>query len=254
MPVISLVNAKGGSGKTTTSFLLADRFSAAGYNTCLVDTDPNGAINTWNEGRGPDQGKAPFDVIHVVEERDIVSTLQNASSKYEIVIVDTEGTAHVSVTRVLSRTHLALLPLNGSILDAHQAARVVELVTREAEMLRMHIEFRLLFSRLGAAVMTKSTKDLREDMKGAGLPVMDNYLNERRAYRDVFQYSCTLSELLANASADHAQAVELEKKTLANSLKKQIEGYEKAIVNADQLVHEVIDLLADMAASGKAAE
>lgn len=254
MAVISLVNAKGGSGKTTTSFVLADRFSALGYNTCLVDTDPNGAIQKWREGRGESLGSAPFDVIHVIEEREIVAALQKASEFYDLVIVDTEGTAHVSVTRVLSRTHLAILPLNGSFLDAQQAARVADLVVSEAEMLRTHIEYRLMFSRLSAAVQSNTSRDLREQMQEHNLPLMNSFLTERRAYRDVFQFNRTLGELVEASQNDETVSSELGRKTDERKFRTQKEGYIKSIENADKIANEVIELLKEMEAAGEVLE
>lgn len=43
--IISLINQKGGCGKSSTCFHLAGAFSQAGYNVLLVDADPQGSLS-----------------------------------------------------------------------------------------------------------------------------------------------------------------------------------------------------------------
>lgn len=247
MPVISLINAKGGSGKTTTAMILADRISARGNSVFLLDTDPNGACMTWQDRRDPDLGKPKFRIEHVLKDGEIVRAIEDAQRQYDFVIIDTEGRANLAITRVLSRTHLALLPMNGSILDADQAHRIVTLVETEAEMMRLHIEYRLMFSRLPAAVQTRSTKDLRDMMGQGDFPLLDSALNERRAFRDMFQFNRSLDELLAGVEEDLKTAVALEKKTHIRRLTDQKSGYTKAVANADAVVEEIVGVMAQMA-------
>ncbi len=54
MKTISIVNQKGGCGKTTTSVNLAAAFAEKGYRTLLIDLDPQGH-STIGLGYGPDE-------------------------------------------------------------------------------------------------------------------------------------------------------------------------------------------------------
>ena len=47
MSSIMVINAKGGSGKTTISTNLASYFATNGYNVTLVDLDPQGSSTKW---------------------------------------------------------------------------------------------------------------------------------------------------------------------------------------------------------------
>ena len=47
MPVIVTGSAKGGSGKTTTTILLATQFAAGGLKVALLDGDPDGRMGEW---------------------------------------------------------------------------------------------------------------------------------------------------------------------------------------------------------------
>ena len=45
--IISIVNTKGGVGKTTTSMMLARAAFKAGYSARVWDTDPQGSATVW---------------------------------------------------------------------------------------------------------------------------------------------------------------------------------------------------------------
>ena len=51
MSTIMVINAKGGSGKTTISTNLAAYYANVGYNVTLVDLDPQGSALNWLASR-----------------------------------------------------------------------------------------------------------------------------------------------------------------------------------------------------------
>jgi len=51
MSSIMVINAKGGSGKTTISTNLASYFASNGYKVTLVDLDPQGSSTKWLSSR-----------------------------------------------------------------------------------------------------------------------------------------------------------------------------------------------------------
>ena len=50
--IISVLNQKGGSGKTTISSNLAHAIALDGHKVLLVDSDPQGSLRDWNEANG----------------------------------------------------------------------------------------------------------------------------------------------------------------------------------------------------------
>ena len=52
MTIISVLNQKGGSGKTTISSNLAHAIALDGHKVLLVDSDPQGSLRDWNEANG----------------------------------------------------------------------------------------------------------------------------------------------------------------------------------------------------------
>lgn len=249
MPVISFVNPKGGSGKTTNSFALAEQFALGGLSVCLLDTDPNGFAESWMNAR-VDEGlpAAPFDIEHEVETSRMVKCLKDLREKYDVVLVDTEGTANEATTRVLSRSHLVIIPLNPSYMDAEQAGRAVGLITEAEELLDYDIHYRIFFSRAPAMIRTATQSSIVTQLEAGGLKFLESQMSERRGFRDIFEFNRTLTELVDYARADYASAANGNERTEMRRLKGLIEGYEKCLDNAEVVVNEIVEVLKAIAA------
>ena len=48
MPIVSIANSKGGSGKTTLTTALAVNLARDGYSVAVIDADVNGTFATWH--------------------------------------------------------------------------------------------------------------------------------------------------------------------------------------------------------------
>lgn len=84
MNVISVVNLKGGSAKTTSTIYLAHAFAAMGMKVLVVDADPQGSSLSWS-----DMADFPFTVVAMPVKnlhRKLSGVLTN---DYDIVMIDT---------------------------------------------------------------------------------------------------------------------------------------------------------------------
>lgn len=245
MAVVAFVNPKGGSGKTTLSMVLAEQYAKQGLSVALIDTDPNGFHRTWKDRRGEGMDDPGFEIMFEPEESKVISILEQAAEDYDIVLVDTEGTASKTVTRVISRTHLVIIPMNPGAMDAEQAGRAVNLIKDDAHMLGREIDFRLIFSRT-KTVMSRSHKNLIEELSQAGLPVLSKQMHDRAAFNEIFEYSATIAELIADAQSDHAEAEREGRKTAATAADKKAQSHMKAAANAEAVAGEISGVLKAM--------
>jgi chromosome partitioning protein len=205
MPIISFANPKGGSGKSTAALILALEF-ARETKVAVVDADPNTVIGDWKQKR-TDAGKSDLlTVVNRPTEEGMLKTLSHLSEDHDFIFVDLEGVASRLLSRALSRSHLVLIPLNPSPIDARLAASAVELVYQESEMLQREIPYRLVWSRYPAAVQTRSFKRIAEEIRLAELNILKTGLVERAAFRDIFEFGSTLDELEANQTSGLDQA------------------------------------------------
>jgi chromosome partitioning protein len=206
MPVISFANPKGGSGKSTLALVLALELSRQGASLAVVDADPNAVIADWATRRAKDGLKVPFSVVSRPKEADMVGTIGELTQSHDWVLIDLEGTASRLLSRALARSHLVLIPLNPSPIDARLAAAAVQLVLEESEALERAIPYRLIYSCYPAAVATRSFKRIDSEIRAEQLPLLEQGLVQRAAFRDIFDFAATLDELTEDKTSGLDQA------------------------------------------------
>ena len=125
MPTIVIASSKGGSGKSTTSALLASTLAEHGATVTAIDADINRPLSNW--ARHADIMDT-LTVLSGVNESTITDTIEEAAAKTQFVIVDLEGTASLTVGYAINRADLVIIPTQGSPLDAAETAKTVRLV------------------------------------------------------------------------------------------------------------------------------
>lgn len=208
MAVISVANPKGGAGKTTLALVLAMGFSKSS-SVAVIDADPNRIIGRWAEKRISAKRETPFTIVEAPKEKDLISTIAALESENDFVIIDLEGSASRMTTRAIVKSHLVLIPMNPSPVDAEMAAAAVSLISEEEEMLERRIPFRMVMSRTPAAFDSRSMKRILAEIDEAGLPVIPTRFNEMAAFRDIFEYGAMVDELdpATTSSLDRAKSL-----------------------------------------------
>ena len=216
MPVISFVSPKGGVGKTTSAVLLGGLLADKGAPVTLIDADPNQPVSSWAKLPGRPEN---LRVIRDVTQDTVIDVIEEEAQRSTFVICDLEGTASLTVSYAVSRSDLVLIPLQGSHLDAAQAARAVKLVRSTEKAIGRSVPFALFFNRVSTAIQPRTFRHIRDEFEAAGLPVLGATLQEREAFRAIFSFGGTVGGLtaaqasnlpaaLANVS-DFARAVTL---------------------------------------------
>ena len=136
MYVITFANPKGGSGKTTSAMLLAEQIAISGGRVAILDLDPNANILAWAQTREAEGRDVPFTVHARPQAEETVELIDSLSDEADYLIIDLEGSKDQIVTFALSRTDLCIIPLDGSPMEARQAAQAVRLVQTTANMIR----------------------------------------------------------------------------------------------------------------------
>jgi chromosome partitioning protein len=217
MPVISIANPKGGAGKSTTALVLGSTLAAQGATVTLIDCDPNRPIAAWAKG----SERPGLRVLSEISESQILSAIDAESAERQFVIVDLEGTASRMVSRAITRSDLILIPMQASAVDAAQAARAVGLVREEEQVVRRSIPYRVIFTRTSAAIPTRAEKSIVAEMQRNRIAMLTTHLNERAAFKALFEHRRTLAELDPAA----------------------VNGLPAAIGNANKMVGEVVQVV-----------
>jgi chromosome partitioning protein len=191
MPTIVFCSPKGGVGKTTSALLLANQIATA-YDVTVIDADPNQPIKTWAAaGHAPER----LAVISEVNENNIIDCIEEAAGKTPFVVVDLEGTAAKIVLLALSQADFAIIPVQGSQLDAEQASRAIRVIRQREKVTGRALPYAVLLTRTNPAIRTRTLSHIQQGLIAAGIPVMETELNEREAFRAVFSFQQPLSGL-----------------------------------------------------------
>ena len=237
MYVITFANSKGGSGKTTSALLLTEQIARSGGRVALLDLDPNANVVGWAGTRRENGRGLPFQVHARPPVEDIVALIDAQEGEVDYLVVDLEGSRDQVATYALSRTDLCVIPLDGSAMEARQAAQAVKLVQSTSKMIRRPIAHVLLFARTNAAFMTSDERDVRQVLEAGGSPVLAVSLARRAPYTRIFRDALLLGELPAIVEA------ELRGKT-ASVTSKALAQVTSAIGNAEAYAQAVINELA----------
>ncbi|MBU0781966.1 MAG: ParA family protein [Alphaproteobacteria bacterium] len=236
MYVITFANPKGGSGKTTSAILLAEQIATSGGRVAILDLDPNANILNWLRIREAEGRQTPFAVHARPQVEETVELIDQLAGQVDYLIVDLEGSKDQIVTFALSRTDLCVIPMDGSPMEARQAAQAVRLVQTTSSMIRAPIAYALLFTRTNAAFQTSDERDVRQEMEANDIAVLPVRIAKRAPYTRIFRDNVLLSELPAIVSD------ELKGKA-ASSIDKAQHQVAAAIENARDYAQVVVDAL-----------
>ncbi len=204
MPVIVMSSPKGGAGKTTAATILATELAQRGASVTIIDGDPNRNVVDWSK-----LGDVPptLSVVGDVTEETIVDQIEAASSTSAFVVIDLEGTANLMVSYAISMADFVLIPVQGSQMDAKQAARQIRLIRDQERVTRRKIPFAVIFTRTSPAVTPKTLRHIADRMVEMGVPVLRSQLYDREAFRALFSYGGTLEGLRSKGVSNLDTAV-----------------------------------------------
>jgi chromosome partitioning protein len=186
--IISLVNQKGGVGKTTIAINIGIGMARRNYKVGFLDTDPQGTASQWQTI----EGNVAFEVRRhpaPVSSGD----LTEADRNHGVLVIDTPPAIGEITQSVLEISDLAVIPLAPSVLDIWSSRTTIGMI-EEAKKVNPKLEGRLLVSR--KIPRTRLGRDGREAIAALEMDVFETEISQRIAYVEsmiagvsVFQYA-----------------------------------------------------------------
>ena len=195
MPTIVFASPKGGAGKSTSAVVLACELAHSGAEVVIIDADPNRPVSKWAKLEGK---PANLSVIADVTEASVIDEIEAWAARVPFVIVDLEGTASMTVAYAISRADLVVVPVQGSQLDAAEAAKAIKLIRQQEKAFARQILHTVLFTRTSTVIRPRLLGHIREELRAADVPIMLAQMHEREAFRAIFSFGGTLDTLLAS--------------------------------------------------------
>lgn len=182
---LAVVNLKGGSGKTVSSFFLATVLNRRGR-TLLVDCDPQGSTLSWSRLAEEDGGNGatqspPFAVMGL-PVKDVHRRIRPFEGDYEHIVFDTPPGELSIVRSALMAADVALIAVPPTPIDLDRVMPTLELVADVEEM--TGLRFHVLLTRVRR--ISREGRDTREAMAGMGLPLLEADIPALGFYSDSF--------------------------------------------------------------------
>lgn len=126
MPIIALSNLKGGTGKTTSSFCLAEALRRRGQTVEVYDLDPQGSATEWAYAAEENDTPLNFSVT-VANARTVVK----APRSNHWVIVDCPPGATAQIDAAIATADVVIVPVSPSPIDVNRMWKTLDLAAPE---------------------------------------------------------------------------------------------------------------------------
>ncbi len=197
MRIIAIIGQKGGTGKTTTTIGLAVAAVRAGYETAIIDLDPQSNAANWKDRR---QAEGPaVESIPSGRLRQTLKAAEDAGADY--VFIDTPGKSDTAAVDAARVADLVLIPVRPQIFDLETLSAV-----RDALRIADNRHAFVVLNGIHPSA-TRSPVQQRDVIGNAfGLPVCPIYLSHRAAFAEAPATGQTPQEIEPEGKA----AAELE--------------------------------------------
>lgn len=173
MKVISVLNQKGGVGKTTLSINLAAALKDSGHTVLLVDADPQGSSLDWAAAREPN---APLFSVVSCPKPTIHKTAADIGAGKDFVIIDGAPRVTDLARSCIMASDLVLIPIQPSPYDIWASQEIVNLI-REAETFKPTLKAAFIINR--KIPNTAIGRDVQGALSEFELPVLNTTIGQR---------------------------------------------------------------------------
>ena len=194
--IISVVNLKGGAGKTTLSTNLTFALSRK-YHVLLIDTDLQRSASQWYENRKTEQDN--FSVISITEPGSLKKQIPVFKTQYDHIIIDGAPQLDLINATNIFIADLVIIPVMPSPYDIWATETILERITAAREI-QPGKQAAFLLNRVND--QTSLSKDAAEALKSFGFPVFKTKLRNRVVYAD----SASLGQSVLESSNSKAKA------------------------------------------------
>ena len=210
--IISILNQKGGCGKTTIAVNLAHSLDISGYKVLVVDSDPQGSARDWN---ALNEGS----ILPVIGlDRDsLASDIKAVKNGYDIIIIDGAPSIEKMLIASVKVSDIIIIPVQPSPYDIWATADLVDLIKARQEVMDGKPFASFLVSR--AIKNTKLSSEVAEVLKQYELPVLEAYTTQKVVYPTSASEGQTVFSVASNDATVEIDSIKNELIKVLNEFK-----------------------------------
>jgi chromosome partitioning protein len=186
--LISVLNQKGGVGKSTTSVHLARWLQLQGRTVHLADLDPQQTASTWLAG--VEAFSLPCTVV-AADPDAVLEQLPALAQSVEVLVIDGPAGISEATRAAMLLSDLVLCPVQPAGADLHSAVEVLRLVG-QARRIRGQLPDAAVF--LNRAVRgTRLLQEARAALEQLeGIRTLRQVITQRQVIADGYSQGCTV--------------------------------------------------------------
>jgi chromosome partitioning protein len=177
--IISVLNLKGGSGKSTISTNLAVAYKLDGKKVLLIDSDPQATSIRWAGERPED--KVKVNVVAIPDAKALRKQVKDFMADYDVLIIDGAPQLDLISTTSIAISEVVLIPVSPSPYDIWATENIVQRV-KSAQEINPDLKASFIINRDNPRTLL--SKDTDEALNELGLPIFQTRLHNRIAYAD----------------------------------------------------------------------
>lgn len=212
--VISILNQKGGVGKTTTSINLSRAFQLMGFSVTFIDTDSQGSARMWkaqsesDEFNNEDQKYFP---LLAIDQPTIHNSLGSISS--DIIVIDGSPTIGQISASAIKGSDLVIIPVQPSPLDIWATNTLVDMVNER--ILITDGKLKACFLATAVKPMTTIGKEITAILENFNLPILESKIHDSVNYSNAFLKGQTIFEYTRPNSDTYQRSFNLAKEIVS---------------------------------------
>ena len=175
MAVISVLNPKGGSGKTTLTTNLAQALHLRGNKVLIVDSDPQGSARDWHAASEAN----PLPLVSL-DRANNIKTLSSMTASYDHIVLDGAAKLEDIIAAAIKASDFILIPVQPSPYDIWAASDLVDFIKARQEVTDGNPKAAFVITRHIEG--TRLGDDVRKALDEYELPVFRTAITQRQVY------------------------------------------------------------------------
>lgn len=208
--IISILNQKGGSGKTTIAVNVARGLQLEGHKVLIIDADSQASARDWYAA-----GDAELTPVVGIDRPTLEKDIRLFNKDYDFIIIDGPPKLENMAIAAIKCSNVVLIPVQPSPYDIWATEDLVDLIKARQSLANGCPKAAFIISR--RIVNTKLGKAIRSVLSEYELPVFTYGTYQRTAYAKTVETGSTVLDAKPNSdAAQEIRAIVTELKEFIN--------------------------------------